>query len=120
MRKPEPLAPVVVPPEAEQALGLAPAPQPAAAAAAAVAPPPPPPQAPAGTVPVPVTPAAAAPVPAHEPEKSKTFFLPYAVCDRLEMQKLSERREMKYILRQALEEYFERHPLRPGIQDLYK
>ena len=112
LRKTQPLAPVVVSPEAELALGLATAP-----AAAAPAPLPPPP--------VQAVAAAAAPAPApqmanNEPEKSKTFFLPYTVCERLELQKLSERREMKYILRQALQEYFDRNPLRPGIQDLYK
>jgi hypothetical protein len=58
--------------------------------------------------------------PAREPERSKTFFLPVSVCDRLEMQKLSERREMKHILRQALEEYFERNPLRSGVRELFQ
>jgi hypothetical protein len=55
-----------------------------------------------------------------QPERSKTFFLPCDICERLEMQKLSEKREMKHILRQALEEYFERNPLRPSVRDLYR
>lgn len=57
---------------------------------------------------------------AADPEKSKTFFLPYTVCQRLEMQKISERREMKHIVRQALEEYFDRNPLRQSVQALYE
>ncbi len=64
---------------------------------------------------------ARAPAGAHpEPERSKTFFLPYSACERLELQKISERREMKHIVRQALEEYFERNPLRPAVSELYK
>jgi hypothetical protein len=55
-----------------------------------------------------------------EPERSKTFFLPYSLCERLEMQKLSERREMKHIVRQALEDYFARNPLRQAVHDLYR
>jgi hypothetical protein len=34
------------------------------------------------------------------------------------MQKLSARREMKHIVRQALEEYFERNPLRAAVKSL--
>jgi hypothetical protein len=81
----------VVPPEAEEAMGLG------------------------------VSPAAAAPAPqpAAEAEKSKTFFLPHGICERLEMQKLSERRDMKHIVRQALEEYFEKHPLRSGVREVF-
>jgi recombinational DNA repair protein (RecF pathway) len=55
-----------------------------------------------------------------EPERSKTFFLPYSLCERLEMQKLSEKREMKHIVRQALEDYFARNPLRQAVRDLYR
>lgn len=55
-----------------------------------------------------------------QPERSKTFFLPCDICERLEMQKLSEKREMKHILRQALEEYFDRNPLRPSVRELYR
>ncbi len=96
MKKPA-AAPVVVSPEAEQALGLAK------------------PETP------PIEPAVPRPTaPAPEPERSKTFFLPYGLCERLEMQKLSERREMKHIVRQALEEYFERNPLRRSVRDLYE
>jgi hypothetical protein len=100
------LDPIVVSLEAEQAMGLAPPTLSAAAGAApAIAPP-------AERLHI--------PAPYQEPEKSKTFFLPYAVCDRLEMQKVSERREMKHIVRQALEEYFEKNPLRQSVKDLYK
>ena len=100
------LEPIVVSLEAEQAMGLA-APTPPASAA--------------GVAPALAPPAERPHVPApyQEPEKSKTFFLPYAVCDRLEMQKVSERREMKHIVRQALEEYFEKNPLRLSVKDLY-
>jgi hypothetical protein len=93
----QPANPVVVPPEAEEAFGLSPA------TAAARAPEPAPPHA-----------------SSRELERSKTFFLPMSICERLEMQKLSERREMKHILRQALDEYFERNPLRTGVRELFK
>jgi hypothetical protein len=55
-----------------------------------------------------------------EPERSKTFFLPLPVCERLELQKLSERREMKHIVRQALEEYFDRNVLRDAVKDVFR
>jgi len=87
------VAPVVIPPEAEQILGLAP---PGARREEA---------------------GESAPA---EPERSKTFFLPYSLCERLEMQKLSERRDMKYIVRNALEKYFEEHPLRQGVREAFK
>jgi hypothetical protein len=107
--------PVVVSPEAEEAFGLSapktrelsiPAAQPKIAATK--------PTEPQSNTPIREGPQQA------QPERSKTFFLPYGVCDRLEMQKLSERREMKHIVRQALEEYFERNPLRPVVRDLYR
>jgi hypothetical protein len=102
--------PVVVSPEAEAAFGLA-SPNPPVPNAAMQAPP--------------STGADTAKSPRErvsgpQPERSKTFFLPVEICERLEMQKLSERREMKHILRQALEEYFERNPLRPAVRELYR
>jgi hypothetical protein len=101
--------PIVVSPEAEQAFGLGPAPEaplpPAAAPPETHAPPPPAPR---------NQPSAA------EPERSKTFFLPYSLCERLEMQKLSERREMKHIVRQALEEYFDRNPVRQAVREVFR
>ena len=97
----------VVSAEAEQAFGLAPT-----------------------AIPNPAEAAAPAPEPRHdalhnvpppaEPERSKTFFLPYSICERLEMQKLSERREMKHIVRHALEDYFERHPLRAAVEEAFR
>lgn len=91
------VAPVVIPPEAEHILGLAPPDtgtrrEEAGESLASTA----------------------------EPERSKTFFLPYSLCERLEMQKLSERRDMKYIVRNALEKYFEEHPLRQGVREAFK
>ncbi len=95
------MPPIAIPEGAEQAFGLAPAPSPERPA----------PREQAAPVPE---------APAYEPERSKTFFLPMSVCERLEMQKLSERREMKYIVRQALEEYFRKNPIRDAVREVFR
>ena len=85
--------PIVVPPGAEEAFGLN--------GPAIAADPMPPPR-------------------GGESEKAKTFFLPVSVCERLEMQKLSERREMKHIVRQALDEYFAKNPVRAAVREVFR
>jgi hypothetical protein len=102
--------PVVVSEEAEAAFGLA-APKPKGVIPAVQ---------PAPVADAELKPSSRDRIGAPQPERSKTFFLPCDICERLEMQKLSEKREMKHILRQALEEYFERNPLRASVRDLYR